>query len=429
MRVVAKIGTSSITDDSGAIDDSAIAKLTGEIAAVRSDGHEVLVVSSGAVAAGVAALGFDSRPSDMRTLQAVSAVGQSRIMRVYNDDLASFGLVGAQVLVDPHDFVDRRQYLHARETLGRLLELGCVPIINENDAIANDELRYGDNDRIAALVAHSVNADVMVLLTDLDGLYTADPRTDQAAALIELVDADDPLLSIRAGAGGSGRGSGGMTSKLAAARIASWSGVRTVIASAAQPNVLPDAIGDAQVGTTFAAHDRRLPARKLWIAFAAEVAGSITVDDGARHALTVRSTSLLPAGVRSVSGKFGEGDTVNVCGADGVAFAAWHGVRRGVRSASGRRPSDQRPTGRTWSTRSSIATTWWCFPADSVVSEDSCGSVASLLFIPHESPVTIGRSSPIGSRSRHNLVVRRCRPRPGERRRHRCRDRVRRAVR
>jgi glutamate 5-kinase len=321
MRVVAKIGTSSITDDSGAIAHAAIAKLTREIAAVRSAGHEVLVVSSGAVAAGVAALGFDARPTDMRTLQAVSAVGQSRIMRVYNDDLASFGLVGAQVLVDPHDFVDRTQYLHARETLGRLLELGCVPIINENDAIANDELRYGDNDRMAALVAHSVNADVLVLLTDLDGLHTADPRSDASAELIELVESDDPLLSISAGATGSGRGSGGMASKLAAARIASWSGVRTVIANAARLDVLPDAVDEKRVGTTFSAHDRRLPARKLWIAFAAEVAGSITVDDGARHALTVRSTSLLPAGVRSVAGRFGEGDTVDVCGADGVAFA------------------------------------------------------------------------------------------------------------
>jgi len=321
MRVVAKIGTSSITDDSGAISHPAIAKLTGEINAVRSAGHEVLVVSSGAVAAGVAALGFDARPTDMRTLQAVSAVGQSRIMRVYNDDLASFDLVGAQVLVDPHDFVDRTQYLHARETLGRLLELGCVPIINENDAIANDELRYGDNDRLAALVAHSVSADVLVLLTDLDGLYTADPRSDASAELIELVESDDPLLSISASANGSGRGSGGMASKLAAARIASWSGVRTVIANAARPDVLADAVDKRRVGTTFSAHDRRLPARKLWIAFAAEVAGSITVDDGARHALTVRSTSLLPAGVRSVTGRFGEGDTVDVCGADGVAFA------------------------------------------------------------------------------------------------------------
>ncbi len=321
MRVVAKIGTSSVTDDSGSIDHGAITKLTGEIAAVRAAGHEVLLVSSGAVAAGVAALGFDARPADMRTLQAVSAVGQSRIMRVYNDELASFGLVGAQVLVDPHDFVDRTQYLHARDTLGRLLELGCVPIINENDAIANDELRYGDNDRIAALVAHSVNADVLVLLTDLDGLFTADPRFDPTASLVDRVDADDPLMSIRASANGSGRGSGGMASKLAAARIASWSGVRTVIASASRPGVLPDAVADLGVGTTFAPHDRRLPARKLWIAFAAEVSGTITVDDGARHALTTRSTSLLPAGIQTVTGDFGEGGTVDVRGPDGVVFA------------------------------------------------------------------------------------------------------------
>ena len=321
MRVVAKIGTSSITDTAGQIDTDAIAKLTGEIAALRTSGHEVLLVSSGAVAAGVAALGFDARPADMLTLQAVSAVGQSRIMRVYNDDLAAFGLVGAQVLLDPHDFVDRTQYLHARQTLERLVDLGCVPIINENDAIANDELRYGDNDRIAALVAHSVKADVLVLLTDLDGLYTADPRTDSSASLIGRVEADDPLLSIRASANGSGRGSGGMASKLAAARIASWSGVRTVIARAAEPQVLMDAVADAGVGTTFAGHDRRLSARRLWIAFASEVNGTVTVDDGARHALTSRNTSLLPAGVRAVSGRFGEGDTVDVCGADGVVFA------------------------------------------------------------------------------------------------------------
>ncbi len=321
MRVVAKIGTSSITDEQGAISRQAIAKLTREVAALRAAGHEVLLVSSGAVAAGVATLGFDSRPTDMRTLQAVSAVGQSRIMQQYNEEFAGFGLVGAQVLLDPHDFVDRTQYLHARETLGRLLELGCVPIINENDAIANDELRYGDNDRIAALVAHSVKADVMVLLTDLEGLYTSDPRTNPDAVLVSTVEADDPLLSIRAGAGGSGRGSGGMASKLAAARIASWSGVRTVIASAGRLNVLPDAVAGVGIGTTFAGHDRRLPARKLWMAFAAEVRGTITVDEGARHALTTRSTSLLPAGVSGVQGSFGEGDTVDVCGPDGIVFA------------------------------------------------------------------------------------------------------------
>ncbi len=321
MRIVAKIGTSSITDERGHIDRGAMARVVHEIAALRGDGHEVLLVSSGAVAAGVAALGFDARPSDMLTLQAVSAVGQSRIMRVYNDDLASYDLVGAQVLVDPHDFVNRTQYLHARQTLLRLLELGCVPIINENDAIANDELRYGDNDRIAALVAHSVGADLLVLLTDLDGLYTADPRHDPTATLIASVEADDPLLSIRASARGSGRGSGGMASKLSAARIASWSGVRTVIARASRDDVLVDAVAGASVGTTFAPHERRLSARRLWIAFASEVGGRVTVDDGARHALVTRNTSLLPAGVRSATGDFAPGDTVDIAGPDGAVFA------------------------------------------------------------------------------------------------------------
>jgi glutamate 5-kinase len=321
MRVVAKIGTSSITDERGAIAHDAIEKLCTEIAGLRAGGHEVLVVSSGAVAAGVAALGFPARPGDLRTLQAVSAVGQTRFMRVYNDELARHGLVGAQVLVDPHDFVNRTQYLHARSTLERLLELGCVPIVNENDAIANDELRYGDNDRIAALVAHSLRADVLVLLTDLDGLYTADPRRDPSAELITTVAADDPLLAITASAGGSGRGSGGMSSKLAAARIASWSGVRTVIARASRHDVLAGAVGGEQVGTTFAGHDRRLPARKLWIAFAAEVAGTLTVDAGARTALTERGVSLLPAGLRDVRGEFGEGDTVAVADQQGHVFA------------------------------------------------------------------------------------------------------------
>jgi glutamate 5-kinase len=321
VRVVAKIGTSSITDDRGAIDTGAIAKVVTEVATLRGRGHEVLLVSSGAVAAGVATLGFESRPADMRTLQAVSAVGQSRIMRVWNDEFARFDAIGAQVLLDPYDFVDRTQYLHARTTLGRLLELGCVPIINENDAIANHELRYGDNDRIAALVAHSMAADVLVLLTDLDGLFTDDPRSNPGAALVSRVGADDPLLSIRASAAGSGRGSGGMASKLAAARIASWSGVRTVIAAATREHVLVDAVDDVGVGTTFAGHDRRLPARKLWIAFAAEVAGAVVVDDGARNALTNRSTSLLPAGVRGVEGSFGEGDTVEVKALDGTVFA------------------------------------------------------------------------------------------------------------
>jgi glutamate 5-kinase len=321
VRVVVKVGTSSVTDERGAVDDRAIGMVAGEIASARRDGHEVVLVSSGAVAAGVAALGFDHRPTDISTLQAISAAGQPRLMRSWDTALSPHGLVPAQALLVPHDFVDRRQYLHARRTLTRLLELGAVPIVNENDAIASDETRYGDNDRIAALVAHNIAAAVLVLLTDLDGLFTADPRSHADAALVARVSTDDPLLAIRAGAGGSGRGSGGMASKLEAARIASWSGVRTVIANAGRAGVLAGAIADEPVGTTFEAHRRRLPARKVWIGFASHVAGTVLVDDGARRALVERQTSLLPAGVVDVSGHFGAGDTVDVAGTDGVAFA------------------------------------------------------------------------------------------------------------
>ncbi|NBT21090.1 MAG: glutamate 5-kinase, partial [Actinobacteria bacterium] len=209
MRVVAKIGTSSLTTASGDIATAMVQSLCDQVAQLRAAGHEVLVVSSGAVAGGVAALGLSQRPTDTLTLQALSAVGQSRLMSVYNAALAQHDLVGAQVLLVPNDFVDRMQYLHARETLQRLLSLGCVPIINENDAIASDEIRYGDNDRIAALVAHSIDADVLVLLTDIDGLYTADPQRDESAQLVSRVEADDELLSVRAGVSAGERGSGG----------------------------------------------------------------------------------------------------------------------------------------------------------------------------------------------------------------------------
>ena len=319
--VVVKVGTSSVTDDRGVIDQSAVGMLAAEIAALRADGLDVILVSSGAVAAGVDALGLERRPTDIATLQAIAAAGQARLMRSWDDALAPHGLVPAQALLVPHDFVDRRQYLHARRTLSRLLALGAVPIINENDAIASDEIRYGDNDRLAALVSHNIGAALLVLLTDLDGLYTADPRRDAAAALIAEVGIDDPLLSISAGAGGSGRGSGGMASKLEAARIASWSGVPTVIANAARQGVLTAAAAGDAVGTRFEARRRSLPARKLWIAFAAHSAGAVIVDDGARRALVERNKSLLPAGVVAVEGRFVEGDTVEVRGVDGTPFA------------------------------------------------------------------------------------------------------------
>jgi glutamate 5-kinase len=319
--VVLKVGTSSVTDERGAVDQSAVKKLAADVAALRATGQDVIVVSSGAVAAGVTALGLDRRPTDIVTLQAIAAAGQARLMRSWDDALADHGLVPAQVLLVPHDFVDRRQYLHARRTLTRLLALGAVPIVNENDAIASDDIRYGDNDRLAALVSHNMDAALLVLLTDLDGLYTADPRLDVAASLISEVTADDPLLSINAGRGGSGRGSGGMASKLEAARIASWSGVPTVIANAARSGVLTAVAAGESVGTRFEARRRSLTARKLWIAFAAHTAGAIVVDDGARQALVERKKSLLPAGVVSVEGRFVDGDTVEVRGTDGNAFA------------------------------------------------------------------------------------------------------------
>jgi len=320
--VVAKIGSSSLTDDQGRIERAALERLCAEVAALRGEGHRVVVVSSGAVAAGVAALGLGgSRPVDTITLQALSAVGQSRLMGVYNEIFDRHGLASAQVLLTAYDFIHRSQYLHARSTLLRLLELGCIPVINENDAIADDEIRFGDNDRIAALVAHLVGADVLVLLTDTPGLFTADPRTDPAARLVERVDALD-ALDVAVGGSGTNRGSGGMASKLAAARMASWSGVRTVIAKADRPGVLADAVAARPgVGTEFPASDRRLPSRKLWIAFAISPNGRVIVDEGARRALVERNTSLLPAGVRTVEGVFEEGDAVEVVGPDGVVFA------------------------------------------------------------------------------------------------------------
>ena len=322
MRVVVKIGSSSLTDDHGHIRSGVIESVAAQLAAARALGHEVILVTSGAVASGVAGLGLTERPSDVLSLQALSAIGQPRLMAAYNDALATHGLVAAQVLLVPHDFVDRRQYLHARETIQRLIDLGCIPIVNENDAIANNEIRYGDNDHMSALLSHLVSADMLVLLTDTDGLYTDDPRTNPAARRIDVVRADDPLLSVNATAHGSNRGSGGMASKLASARIASWSGVTAVIAPATHDGAVLAAVnGDTGTGTRFEPHDRQLSARKLWIAFASEVEGAVTVDDGARAAIVDRGTSLLPAGVIGVTGTFDEGSTIEVVTVDGSVIA------------------------------------------------------------------------------------------------------------
>jgi glutamate 5-kinase len=321
--IVAKVGTSSITDIHGEIDVAAIDKLCAEVAALRGRSHRVVVVTSGAIAAGLPALGLSgTRPADLATLQAISAVGQSHLMRVYDDALARHGLVGGQVLLAPLDFVHRSQYLHARGTLTRLLDLGVVPVVNENDAVADDEIRFGDNDRLAALVAHLVNADVLVMLTDTPGLLTADPRLDEEASLIEEIVEVDHELERVAGGSGSVHGSGGMASKLAAAKMAAWSGVRTVIAAADRPGVLVAAVdGEAGAGTVVRPHDRKLSARKLWIGFAVASSGTVVVDDGARRALVERRTSLLPAGVVDVLGDFDADDAVEVADPSGQVFA------------------------------------------------------------------------------------------------------------
>jgi glutamate 5-kinase len=345
--VVVKIGTSSITDDAGVIERSAIEKLCREVAGARAAGHRVVVVTSGAISAGLPALGM-ARPRDVATLQAIAAVGQSRLMHVYDEVLAGFGLVGGQVLLAPLDFVHRSQYLHARQTLLRLLELGVVvPIVNENDAIADDEIRFGDNDRLAALVAHLVGAELLVLLTDTPGMFTADPRLHADASLIEEIVEVDHELERLAGGTGSVRGSGGMASKLAAAKIAAWSGVRSVIAGASRPDVLAGALaGEPGIGTYLRPRDRKLSSRKLWIAFAVGASGTVLVDDGARRALVERNTSLLPAGVVSVQGSFDADDAVEIASAsDGAVFAKGlvrHPSSR-VADWAGRRTSDLPP--------------------------------------------------------------------------------------
>jgi glutamate 5-kinase len=247
----------------------------------------------------------------------------------------------------PHDFVDRSQYLHARDTLERLLELGCIPVVNENDAIANDEIRFGDNDHIAALLSHLLKADILILLTDTDGLYTADPRSDAQATLITDVFEGDPLMSVDAGSSSSNRGSGGMASKLSAARIASWSGVRAVIAQAQIESVLNKIVagstaGTSMIGTTFHGSDRHLSSRQLWVAFASEVRGRIVVDAGAALALRRQAVSLLPAGVVGASGDFEAGDTVEVTDSDGGIIARGSSLMslQQVLGAAGRRTAD-----------------------------------------------------------------------------------------
>lgn len=322
--VVVKIGTSSLTDENGVIDRGVITGVCAQVATLCEEGYAVTIVTSGAIAAGMPVLGIAApdRPTDTVTLQALSAIGQPALLAEWSSALEHVGLSTGQILLAPHNFGDRRQYLHARSTLERLHQLGVVPLINENDAVTDDEIRYGDNDRIAGLVATLLDADNLILLTDMDGVLTSDPRVDPDASLIDEIVAFDSELEQRVGGAGSERGSGGMASKLTAAKIASWSGVRTVIARATKPNVIIDAVGEtAGVGTVVPARSRSVSARKLWIGFAMRAAGSVQIDDGARAAIAGGGASLLAVGVTGVGGSFERGDAIDIVGSDGVVIA------------------------------------------------------------------------------------------------------------
>jgi len=321
--LVVKIGTSSVTDSTGGVAHEALERVARDVDKLRAAGWTVVVVTSGAITAGWSEVGLGRpRPSDSVSLQAVSAVGQPLLMHAWRDAFAKVNVSVGQVLLAPLDFSHRGQYLHARGTLEALHALNVVPIVNENDAVADEEIRFGDNDRLAALVANLVGASHLVLLTDTAGLLTADPRIDPTATLIEEVTAFDTELIDVAGASRSGVGSGGMASKLAAARMATWSGITTVIAPAHAENALLHAIGDEPgFGTTFHPRPARLSARKSWIAFAVASRGALQINQGALQALEHHGRSLLRVGVESHDGNFVEGDAVEIKGPEGQVVA------------------------------------------------------------------------------------------------------------
>ncbi len=322
-NVVVKIGTSSLTDADGVIDVGAIERVVAEVATLRSAGDVMTVVTSGAIAAGLPSLGYDAarRPTDAVTLQAISSVGQPALLDTWRSAFERAGVTVGQILLAPHNFGERSQYLHARSTLARLHELGVVPLVNENDAVTDSEIRYGDNDRIAALVANMVDADTLVLLTDTDGVLTADPNVDPTASLIEEIREFDEIAAAVGGAG-TVRGSGGMASKLAASKIAARSGVRTVIANALRPGVVSDAVdGVDGVGTVIPARANSMSARKLWIGFAMPAVATVVVDAGARRALTEGGRSLLAVGVTAIKGQFERRNPIEIADERGEVFA------------------------------------------------------------------------------------------------------------
>ncbi len=309
--VVVKVGTSSLTERSGRLEPEKLRALTAQLAAMRDDGHQVILVTSGAIAAGYSLLGYNERPTAVDAKQASAAVGQGLLMEEYARSLSAHGYVAAQLLLTRADFRDRRRYTNAYNALEVLLSRGAIPIINENDTVSIAELKLGDNDMLSAQVAAMVHADLLILLTDTDGLYTADPRTDPTAELIPEVERITPELEALAGGSGTKNATGGMFTKLEGAKLATNAGVAAVICSSAQPEVLKKALEGRARGTYFKA-GKGMKTRLQWMAFYAQTNGNIYIDAGAAEAILKRGKSLLPAGVRAAEGDFAAGDVVRV---------------------------------------------------------------------------------------------------------------------
>ncbi|MES3013637.1 MAG: glutamate 5-kinase, partial [Pseudomonadota bacterium] len=320
-RIVVKVGSSLVTNEGRGVDAEAIGTWCRQIAALAAQGREVVMVSSGAIAEGMQRLGWRTRPKAIHELQAAAAVGQMGLVQMYESKLRERGIGSAQVLLTHADLADRERYLNARSTLLTLLALKVIPVINENDTVVNDEIKFGDNDTLGALVANLVEADALVILTDQPGLYSADPRKHPAARFIDQARAGDPALEGMAGGAGSSLGRGGMLTKVLAAKRAASSGASTVIAWGREPDVLLRLAAGEAIGTLLVANTPKLAARKQWMADHLQLRGAVVVDDGAVAKLRGEGKSLLPIGMVEVQGEFARGDVIAVRSLAGVEIA------------------------------------------------------------------------------------------------------------
>ena len=320
-RIVVKVGSSLVTNEGRGLDSVAIGQWCEQLATLVKDGREVIMVSSGAIAEGMKRLGWATRPKAIHELQAAAAVGQMGLVQVYETKLRENGIGSAQVLLTHADLADRERYINARSTLLALLQLGVVPVINENDTVVNDEIKFGDNDTLGALVANLVEADALVILTDQRGLYTADPRKDPSAQFVHEAKAGDAALEAMAGGAGSSIGKGGMITKILAAKRAAGSGASTVIAWGREPQALVRLAQGEPIGTLLVAQTQKMQARKQWMADHLQMRGSVTVDAGAAGKVRDDGKSLLPIGMTAVQGEFSRGDVIAIRDPGGIEIA------------------------------------------------------------------------------------------------------------